>query len=231
MKQFLLSVFVLLSLLACNSKKTGSMKVEVEVKGLKKGTVYLQKVADTLIQTVDSVLLNGSNKFTLSDDVTSPEMYYLTLANSAKKILFFGEKGTINITTQLDKFDTKAKIRGSKNQKLLDQYNRMIKRFNNQQLDLIQANFKAQQDKNLKAIDSIDKVSKSLIKRRYLYATNFAVNHSKSEVAAYIALSDLYNANINLLDTINNSLSKKVKTSKYGKQLAKFVKEIKEKEK
>ena len=231
MKHILLAILFVLSLSACTSKKEGSMKVAVKVKGLKKGTVYLQKVVDTLMVTVDSVNVNGADTFTLSDNITSPEMYYITLANSAKKILFFGEKGTINIETQLDKFDLNAKIRGSKHQKLLDKYNKMIKRFNDQQLDLIEANFRAQQVKNQKAIDSIDKVSKGLIKRRYLYATNFAVNHPKSEVAPYIALSDLYNANITLLDTINNSLSKKVKQSKYGKSLQKFIDDIKKDEK
>jgi len=230
MRKLAIVGIMLLSLLACNSKKPGSMQVQVEVQGLKKGTVYLQKVVDTLMVTVDSVVINGTDTFTLSDDVTSPEMYYITLANSDKKILFFGEKGKIKITTKLDKFDVDAKVKGSKNQVLLNKYNKMIKRFNGQQLDLIEANFKAQQAKNQKSLDSIDKVSKSLIRRRYLYATNFAVNHPKSEVSPYIALSDLYNANITLLDTINNSLSKKVKASKYGKSLQKFIDDIKKDE-
>ncbi len=230
MKRILLVALVLLTVFSCSSKKEGSMKVNVQVKGLKKGTIYLQKVVDTLMATVDSVVVDGTDAFTLLDDVTSPEMYYVTLINSDKKILFFGEKGTINITTQLDKFDIAAKISGSKNQKLLDQYRKIISQFNDKQLDLIQLNFKAQKAQNRKQLDSIDKVSKSLIKRRYLYATNFAVSHGKSVVAPYIALSDLYNANITLLDTINNSLSKKVKASKYGKQLAKFIAEIKKEE-
>ena len=231
MKHILLAVLFVLSLSACTSKKKGSMKVAVKVKGLKKGTVYLQKVVDTLMVTVDSVSIEGKSSFTLSDDVKSPEMYYITLANSDKKILFFGEKGTINVETQLDKFDMNAKIMGSKNQKLLDSYRKVIKQFNDKQLDLIQLNFEAQKNKNKEQLDSIDKVSKSLLKRRYLYATNFAVNHPKSEVAPYIALSDLYNANITLLDTINNSLSKKIKASKYGKSLQKFIDDIKKDEK
>ncbi len=230
MKRILLILLVLLTVFSCNTKKAGSMKVNVQVKGLKKGTVYLQKVADTLMITADSVVVNGTDTFTLSDDVTSPEMYYVTLMNSDKKILFFGEKGTINITTRLEKFGIDAKISGSKTQKLLDQYKKMIKQFNDKQLDLIQLNFKAQKAKNKSQLDSIDRVSKNLIKRRYLYATNFAVSHSKSEVAPYIALSDLYNANITLLDTINNSLSKNVKASKYGKQLASFIADIKKEE-
>lgn len=230
MKRILLVTLVLLTIFSCSTNKEGTMKVNVQVKGLKKGTVYLQKVADTLMVTVDSVVVNGTDAFTLSDDITSPEMYYVTLINSDKKILFFGEKGAINITTRLEKFGVDANISGSKTQKLLDQYQKMIRQFNDKQLDLIQLNFKAQQAKNKAQLDSIDKVSKSLIKRRYLYATNFAVSHAKNEVAPYIALSDLYNANITLLDTINNSLSKKVKASKYGKKLAEFIADIKKEE-
>lgn len=231
MKKVVIVSVVLLSLLACNSKKIGSMQVQVEVDGLKKGTVYLQKIKDTLMVTVDSIVLNGTSVFTLSDNVESPEMYYITLANSDKKILFFGEKGKISIKTRLEKFDIAAKISGSKNQDLLNQYSKMISKFNNQQLDLIQADFEAKKSKNDFLVDSIDKVSQSLIRRRYLFATNFAVTHPKSEVSAYIALTDLFNANIKLLDTINNSLSKSVKQTKYGLQLNKFVAEIKKNEK
>ncbi len=230
MKKIIIVSVVLLCLLACNSKKIGSMQVQVEVDGLKKGTVYLQKLKDTLMVTVDSIVVNGTGVFTLSDEVESPEIYYIALANSDKKILFFGEKGKINIKSKLDKFDIAPKISGSKNQDLLNQYNEMIGKFNNQQLDLIQADFEAKKSKNESLIDSIDKVSQSLIRRRYLFATNFAVTHSKNEVSAYIALTDLYNANIKLLDTINNSLSKSVKQTKYGLQLNRFIATIKQNE-
>jgi len=181
--------------------------------------------------TVDSIVVDGAATFTLSDNVESPEMYYITLADSDKKILFFGEKGKIEIKSKLDRFDIAATIKGSKNQDLLNQYNKMISKFNNQQLDLIQADFEANKTKNEVLIDSIDKLSQRLLIRRYLYATNFAVTHPKNEVSAYIALTDLYNANIKLLDTINNSLIKSVKQSKYGLQLNRFIAEIKKNEK
>ena len=69
-----------------------------------------------------------------------------------------------------------------------------------------------------------------MIKRKYYYTTNFAVNHPDNEIAPYLALTELYDANITLLDTINNSLSKKVKQSTYGKKLEKFIADIKSKE-
>ena len=57
--------------------------------------------------------------------------------------------------------------------------------------------------------------------------TNFAVRNGEYEVAPYIALTELVNANIQLLDTVNNSMSPEVKATKYGQQLNTFVAEIK----
>ena len=79
-------------------------------------------------------------------------------------------------------------------------------------------------------IDSIKKLINGLVRRRYFYTTNFAVNHSDNEIAPYLALTELFDANITLLDTINNTLTPKVKISKYGKALGKFIADIKSKE-
>jgi hypothetical protein len=64
-----------------------------------------------------------------------------------------------------------------------------------------------------------------------LYSANFSIKNANSEVAPYIALTELYDAHVSLLDTVNNSLSEKIKVSKYGKRLDAFVKDIKENEK
>jgi hypothetical protein len=63
-------------LFACSSKKEGNMIVQGQIKGLKKGTLYLQKMVDTLLISVDSIALNGSDIFTLTDNVTSPVLFY-----------------------------------------------------------------------------------------------------------------------------------------------------------
>tara|TARA_R110002033_G_scaffold1173_5_gene11021 strand:- start:1167 stop:1322 length:156 start_codon:yes stop_codon:yes gene_type:complete len=46
-------------------------------------------------------------------------------------------------------------------------------------------------------------------------------------VAPYLALTEIYNAQVKYLDTISNSLTPKVKDSKYGKELQSFIKTIK----
>lgn len=228
-----LFICLIVLIAACSSDKKGNMMVSGQIKGLKKGTLYLQKMNDSALISVDSVNVLGKEIFTLVDNVNSPEMYYLTLNdnNTEKRFMFFGEPNTITITDQVDKFGISPIIDGSKNQKVMEDYRKMTNRFQGKRLDLIQAGLEADKENNKKRKDSIDLASERLLKRRYLYATNFAVNHGDFEASPYIALTDLVNANVNLLDTIYVSLSDKVKTSLYGKKLENFIKDIKENEK
>ena len=232
MKKIISLIAFISILISCNNTKSGSMIVKGNINGLKKGTLYLQKFKDTLLVSVDSIYLNGKSDFTFADEVETPEIYYIVLDKKLdEKILFFGEKGEINITSKLSKFATSAKITGSKNQTLLEEHKAMVKKFRGKQLDLIKEKFEAQKIGDTALVSKIEKQEKSLIKRKYYYSTNFAVNNAKFEVAPYIALTELYYANIKLLDTVNNSLSKKVKASKYGLELNNFIAGIKKDEK
>jgi len=231
MKKIFFIAFTILLIYSCKNENSNTMYVKGNIKGLKKGTIYLQKQIDSIIVSVDSVNINGSSEFLLTDVIESPEMYYLTLGKSNKKIPFFGGKDTITINSNLDKFVRKAKITGSKNQTLLDEFFEIKNKFNNQNLDLIKENFEAKKSANQDSIISAEKKLKGLIRRKYLYTTNFAINNSTYEVAPYIALTELFDANIKLLDTINKALSVEVKNSKYGKQLDEFIAGIKENEK
>ena len=229
MKKIITCIILISLLYSCNKTKSGSLIVSGTIDGLKKGTLYLQKFKDTVLVSIDSIHLNGDSHFTLVDEVESPEVYYLTLNNDKdKKIPFFGEKGEITITSKLSKFISSAKISGSKNQTLLEEHNAMARKFSEKQLDFIKEKFDAQKNNDTALLTKLEKDENNLIRRKYYFSTNFAVNNAKYEVAPYIALTELYYANIRLLDTINNSLSKNVKTTKYGLELDNFIKSIKE---
>ncbi|MEN8187656.1 MAG: DUF4369 domain-containing protein [Bacteroidota bacterium] len=230
MKKILFTVLATVLIFSCSKESENTMYVKGNVKGLKKGTIYLQKQIDSLIVSVDSAVVKGSSEFLLEDKIVSPEMYYLALKDTKKKIPFFGEKDTVSITTNLDKFVVRAKIKGSENQDLLDDYYDIKSKFNDQNLDLIKAEFEAKISGNQDSIALVEKSLKNLIRRKYLYTTNFAINNAAYEVAPYIALTELNNATLKLLDTINASLSPKVKESTYGKQLDDFINKIKETE-
>ncbi|HCY97051.1 DUF4369 domain-containing protein [uncultured Polaribacter sp.] len=232
MNKIITVVIAALLILACSSKKNGNMIVKGNIKGLKKGTLYLQKMNDTAIVSIDSMNVYGDGNFTLTDNVDSPVMYYLTFDGNAtdKRILFFGNKGTITINDHIDTFGFSPEITGSKNQLVLNDYMNINNQFKNQRLEFIKKEFEAVRSKDTDLIEKIKNDFNRMIRRKYLYTANFALNNGDSEAAAYIALTELYDANIKLLDTVNSSLSTEVKKSMYGKRLDSYIKGIKDRE-
>ena len=232
MKKIIVVLIVSILMIACSSEKDGNMVVEGTIKGLKKGTLYLQKMNDTAIISIDSVNVLGDGNFRLTDNIESPIMYYLTYDGNAndKRILFFGGKGTITINDNMSTFGFSPEITGSPNQLVLDKFLKINNQFKNQRLEFIKKEFDARQSKKTDLIKNLEKDYNRMIRRKYLYTTNFALSNSDSEAAAYIALTELYDANIKLLDTINKKLSMEVKNSIYGKRLDKYISKIKSKE-
>jgi succinate dehydrogenase flavin-adding protein (antitoxin of CptAB toxin-antitoxin module) len=211
------------------SKKEHDLTVKGQIKGLQKGTIYLKKVNDSTLINVDSLIINGNSEFELHSDLESPEVFFLYLdKNSSEndRITFFADKGVTEINTTLKNFVFDAKIKGSKQQKKLEEYQLIISRLNGKNLDLIKENFEAQKNGDSAKLDTIQKEYDNVLRRKYLYTVNFALNNKDSEIAPYLALTEIYNAKVSFLDTINNSLTPNVKSSKYGKELQKFIDEI-----
>lgn len=226
------TLFILFVEIGCEgtSKLTeNTMLVRGTVEGLRKGTLYLQKIKDSLIINVDSIVVNGSPDFKFKTEIESPEVYYLYLKKEDgdslnDRILFFAEKGEISINTLLNTFESSAKVTGSENQELLQEYRNLARQFNQKNLEYIEAYFKnAKQDNNNKVLDSIRGAMDNLIKRRYLYALNFASTHGDKVIAPFIALTEVSDANIMFLDTVASRLTDKVKASKYGKEFIEFI--------
>jgi hypothetical protein len=232
MKKIITVLVLTILIFACSSKKDGNMIIQGKIKGLKKGTLYLQKMNDTVLVSVDSIAILGDNTFKLTDNIDSPELFFLTFkgSNAKERILFFGEQGVININDNIDKFGLNPEITGSKNQAILDKFNKINKQFTNKRLDFIQKDFEAKKADDKEMMKKLDEDYKKLTRRRVLFATNFALTNSDFEVAPYIGLTELYNASIKLLDTVNNSLSEKVKSSTYGKRYDTYVTNIKKNE-
>ena len=227
------SVLLVLVLMFSCGKEQLDLTVKTSIKGLKKGTVYLKKVKDTALVTVDSIIINGNSEFELHSDLESPEVFFLYLdKNSSEndRIPFFADNGITEINTTLKNFVFDAKINGSAQQKTLDEYKLMMSRFNERNLNLIKDSFEAQKEGDTTKYNSIQTEYNNLVKRKYLYTVNFALNHKDSEVAPYLALTEIYNAQVKYLDTINTSLTPKVKSSKYGKELQSFIDKIKKDE-
>jgi len=235
MKKLSFLLVILLTVTAC-SEKENNLFVKGHVKGLKKGTIYLQKIEDTILINVDSIQIDGDANFELGDYLKIPQIMYLYLdkvdnAEYNDRIEFFAEEGEVTINTTLKNFEVDAKVVGSANQEKLMDYRKMMSRFNDKNLELIQKNFEAQRDENDELIISTNKEYDKLLIRKYLYTVNFAVNNKDLDIAPYLALSEVFDANIKYLDTIYSSLTPEVKKNKYGKELKSFLKERRKLEK
>ena len=219
--------------MGCSSDTTEMMNLSGSVKGLKRGTLLLQKFEDTVLVTVDSIIVDGNSEFKFSQKVESPEIYYLyvqlkdgTLRDD--RITFFGETGNLEIQTNLKNFGSAARVSGSKNDSLLKDYNKLRQRYISKNLELIEKGLKSKISGN----DSLSKESENnrqtLLSSKYFATINFALNHKDYEVAPYLMLSEAPNSNLKYLDTVYNSLSQKIKDSKYGKELESVIKATKE---
>lgn len=221
-------IILVTALVSCSKEKEANFTLKGQIKGLKKGVVYLQKDGDSSIVDLDSTAITGEPEFTLSTNIEEPILLYLKLfKNDGEEhyIPFFADKGTTEIKTSLKNFNFDAEIIGSKQQKTLDEFLGIMSQYNNQNLDLMQASFLAQKDNDSLAVDSLIKRSESLLKRKYAYTINFALNNSDSEVAPYLALYEIPSANPIYIDSVYNGLSEKIKQSYYGKKLAEVIAE------
>ena len=232
MKKLLLAILSIIILVSCENKSETNLQITGNVKGLQKGTLYLKKLGDSTFVTIDSMKIDGKSDFESNINLESPEMLYLFLdrgeTNSGdNNLMFFAEPGKINIATDLEYFYSKAVITGSKNNELYETYKKISSKYNEQQLELTVAKLKAQKNKQFDVIASIDEKSNVILKRKYLYAINFAVTNKEYEVAPYIALSEINDATIMYLDTIQKSMSPKVAKSRYGVMLTKYIGERK----
>lgn len=234
MRYFVL-VMGLMALYVSCSDNENEMLLTGTVKGLKKGTLFLQKFDDTLLVTVDSLVIAGDSKFKFTEEILSPEVYYLFLRLENGTLLddripFFAEPTEINIETSLKKFGNDVRITGSENQAKLESYKQLIKRFNNKNLDVIEQEFKARQQGKDSLALALNKQQNKIIASKYLATVNYALQQKDYEVAPFLMLSEVFDANLKYLDTVYKVLSPDIKESKYGKKLNSYIEDRRQKE-
>jgi len=230
MKKILIVGISLITLIACNKNEEGiDLHLTGNIEGLSLGKIYIQKIQDNSFIVLDSIEIKGDSNFEVTIPLEEPEMLFLTLdrgqSNSIDNSLqFFAEKGKMNITSKLKTFYTAAKITGSKNQELFEEFNSFNSKFNDENLILTEKRIKNQMTKNVSNADSINTAFDKLKIRKYRYTANFASTHGEYEIAPYLAVSEIADINIAYLDTIQKHLTPNVAKSKYGKMLDEHIK-------
>ena len=239
MKKIYQLIILLLLVLGCINEDLNDMdiiEVKGSIEGLRKGTLYLQKIQDSILIDLDSIVLKGSPEFSLKTKINSPEIFYLYLDKKDgdtlnDRIRFFGEKGTIEINTLLKTYESSAVISGSENHILLEEYLTFIRKFDQENLKLVKIYFNELRENNVsEKLDSIQKKMDNLLLRRYLFTLNFASTNYNREIAPYLLLTEVNDTSIKLLDSVMVKLSPEVKISKYGKDLQLLIKKRKKEE-
>ena len=229
----ILTILLVFLIIDCSKKennKTGYLEISGSVEGLKKGKLYIHKLNDTNLVLLDSIIISGKSNFKTKFQLDEPHMLYLSLDRGTTEsidnsIQFFAEPGKMKIETSLQGFSVNAKISGSENQKVYEKYLKIKSNLNNEKLDLLEQELKNKKANNAAIIEEIQNKRDKLTIRKYLYTANFALINPKYEVSPYLALSEIPDANIKLLDTINKMLVPKVAKSKYGKRLNEWIAE------
>ena len=215
----------LIFLIGCHSVEN-KLNLNIEVEGLKKGTIVLKKLNDSLFTEMDSFNVKGDDMINFTYDLKEPEMLFLDLdlndGSEIKSLSFFAEKAEINIKTSLDNYGFNIDVKGSKNDSLFRDYVYINKKFNDEKLNLFEMSFRNSKLNNKDSLKIIEDEIININTRQFLHNANFAVRNSSSEIAPYIAITDLIESK-KILDTVYKSLSETVRKSKYGVELKALI--------
>ena len=232
MKRFL-KYFLLLFFVKCSNDLDKNLNISGSIKGLRKGKLYLQKyINDSILIDIDSLKIDGVENFEFNDSLDQAQFYFLTLKKdetdtTMNKIPFFAERGEIKINTRLNTFLSSARIEGSDNQILWEEYLTVIRKFNNQNIDLVKKYLEKKGEFNTDKRNQLFERKSNLINRKKtLYSLNFAMNNSGKEISAYIGLYELNNVSKKYLDSLYSRLETKIKNSFYGNKLKKKLESL-----
>ena len=224
----LLSITLIYS---CNNRESKNyMSVIGKIDGLRKGSLFLQKFVDSTFISIDSTMVNDDFEFNMGISIDEPDIYYLYLDkfdgdSLNDRIKFFGDIGEITINSRVNTFDSTAEILGSDNQTLMEEYISIIRKFNLENLDLLEIYYDSQINGNNRRFDSVNDAIDNLIKRKYLYSLNFATTNANHEISPYILTTEVPDANKELLKQVYDKFNDSIKVSKYGKLLMEIISE------
>ncbi len=227
MKKILFALSIIGILSSCQEKKDSNFVIKGKLDGMRKGMVYLKNEVNGNLVTIDSIFLKGTEEFEFEGNIESPEVFYLnTSRRNSPNLPVFVEKSEITVDADVKDL-LSANIKGSKNQELLDQFNKIMGRFNMRKNELYVKSLQANAKKHFKTLSSISSQYRSNEIRKTRYILNFAVSNASYDVSPYIALNYLSSSDIVVLDTINKSMTPEVKNGKYGKELNQLVTQLK----
>ena len=222
MKRLLLSLSALALFASCNSTSENT-EVTITIDGLKKGTVYLQKITEAGLINLDSIESNGKETLNLRLNLNHPELIYAYLDKADgstfnDRLAFFAESGEIQISTSLTNFENDAVIKAGEEHKAFKSLQEMLSRFTIKDFELMQLAQTARIN-DARFVDSLVAQSNSNNLKRYQFIANYALSNPNKYVSAYLVASEGEELNPKWKDSIFNNFSEAIKKSTYGQLL------------
>ncbi|AGC77216.1 DUF4369 domain-containing protein [Nonlabens dokdonensis] len=229
MKKVLFFLIVIIAVASCSEPNSSNFSVSGTIDGVKVGKIFLERFQDSVLVDVDSVEFNGNSDYSLTTDISGPELLYLHLdvkdgREFNDRFLFFAEDTLMTINSTLEQFEKDAVITGSKNQDIYQVFKENNDKLNKVYTNIVKRSMSLTDETRTPEIaDSIENAYDKYLKRKVLYAINYAQLHKDKEVAPYILVTEASEANPALLDSVFQKMPKKIQTTVYGKQLSALI--------
>ena len=219
MRKYILIIVAGVLMTACQQNK--GLNLQVKVDGLKKGTLYIESIQDTVLVQLDSVEVRGNKQIEFDIALDQPQMLYLHLDKNDEnafndRFLFFAEQGQMSIRSTREAFENDAIVKGSKTDSIYRIYQEVLTSFSKRDIELLQLSIDPEYATK---IDSISTLSTSNERRKFLYVLNFALNQNNSILAPYSIVYDGDGLAPKWKDSVYQSLTDDIKNSPLGESL------------
>lgn len=215
-----------LCLLSCNFQDKDTFTITGEIKGLNQGNALLYNLEETGPRLIDSSKIDNG-KFSFKGKITLPEMVLLKIDGKRAGIPFFLEAGKIRFKASADSL-TGASITGSQSNDLFQQFHEEMHRYDEQSRNILDRYMQAKSNDDTGLMTKLYDANTEVDKERILFTRDFVKKNNESNVAIYIAATQLiYSMEADDLEQISTVFPNKLKDSKYLKLLSNQITALK----
>jgi peroxiredoxin len=238
MKKIILLAIVATMIFSCNQLSEGEYLITGTVKGLKTGTLFLQKANDVGMSTstIDTVkIVDG--KFEIKGTTKEPSMHFLQIDKAKGTMPFILEEGKITATLVKDKLD-ESRVTGTFNNDEFTTFNDESTKIRKKLEPSIESFKKANESKMMEAQMKKDTVAFNSIMKEFEVVTkelndfylDFPKKHNKAYVSLLLTQSMFSKRNVNLeeVEKIFNGLDSSLKKTTIGKEITSNIRMVKQ---
>lgn len=213
MRKLIFGLLALAVMVSCTSQKSDEFLIQGKVRGEKVEKVYLQKIVESNLQSIDSAVVeNGIFKFT--GTISSPDIYYIGLDEN-RFISFFNEPSKIEVDFHTDSL-ANPHVTGSKSDKDYRDYLTMVEKQRSVQVGLYTAYNEASRNADSVKMKELEKEFEASDEAQKVEIMSFINSNSNSYVAPYVALRHAYVMELEDMEKVYNSFGKEVAASNFA---------------